>query len=151
VPRGAPRAEDGDRDAPVAWGKPERELVLGLAVRGEVVEAVLQNRGTTEQQVIAKGVGLKLVGSGWSGDVYDHQGPIYLNRPETFATLAPGRGLRIPIDVGERARRVVGSSGARAIPPGRYEVTARYDAATELVGDWWGGVLEAGPIVVEIH
>lgn len=142
------------RPAPTSaavWGTPEGTMVLGLEANGETVTAFLKNRGAQPQRVIANGVQLKLESAGWAGEVFDRSGATHLDRDESFVTIWPSDPLAIPIDVGTRARQIVGTGGGRAIAPGTYTVTARYNATTAAVGAWWTGVLEAGPVTVQIQ
>jgi len=142
------------RPAPTSaavWGTPEKTMVLGLEANGETVTAFLKNRGAQPQRVIAKGVQLKLERAGWVVEVFDHSGPTHLDRDESFVAIPPGDQLAIPIDLGTRARQIVGTGGGRAIDPGTYTVTASYNATTAAAGAWWSGVLEAGPVTVQIR
>lgn len=124
------------------WGPPDDTMVLGIEADGAIVTAFIENRGSSPQRLIAKGVQLRLERPGWSTDVYDHSGAIQLDRSDTFVVIPPGDHVATPIDLGAKRR---------SIEPGTYTVKARYHSATAAVGDWWSGLLEAGPITVELR
>ncbi|HEX7842558.1 MAG TPA: hypothetical protein VF469_34025 [Kofleriaceae bacterium] len=126
------------------WGQPTGTMVLGLEARGAVINAFLQNRGRQPQRIIARGITLKIQRTTEAGptgevtEVHDFAGPTRLDREETFETLKPGESLATPIPIEKR-------------PAGKYQVTASYSSLTAKQGDWWGGTLTAGPIMLEIQ
>lgn len=121
------------------WGKPDGHMVLGVEARGDVINTFLQNRGARPQRIIARGITVKLArlaADGTPGEVTsvaDSSEPVHLDREQSFETLAPAEVFSTPIQVSKLA-------------PGTYQVTATYTAITAKVGDWWNGVVTAGPI-----
>jgi hypothetical protein len=121
------------------WGKPEGHLVLGVEARGDVINTFLQNRGSTPQRIIARGITVKLArvsDDGTPGEVTsvaDRTDPVRLDREDSFETLAPAEVFATPIPV-------------LRLAPGTYQVTATYTALTAKAGDWWIGTATAGPI-----
>jgi hypothetical protein len=122
-----------------AWGKPERAMVLGVEARGDVVNTFLQNRSSKPQRIIARGITVKLArlaADGTPGEVTsvaDRTDPVHLDRDDAFETLAPAEVFATPIPLPRLA-------------PGTYQVTATYTSITAKLGDWWSGVVTAGPI-----
>jgi hypothetical protein len=135
----------------IVWGASDRGLRLGLLRDGDRIDALLENQTSRPLQVIAKAVRIDAVGSASTTEVYDHEGPSHLDHDDTFAMIAAGARFDDWIDLGEKARRVVGAHGGRAIQPGTYLVSAEYNSMTARVGPWWTGVLRAGPITVELR
>jgi hypothetical protein len=148
---GANHASHATPPDDVTWGRVDRDLVLGLVVRGETLTAVFENRGAQPLTVIRDSVCFQLEGAGNHYEVCTDNGPTRLDREGTFVDVAPQHRYTVDIDLYAKAHRVVGRDGGEAMTPGFYHVHASYNSDTAAVGRWWTGMLEAGPISVEIR
>jgi hypothetical protein len=147
---------------PVVWGKLGEDshhfLALGLAIHGEIATAVFENRGTTPVDVFRDDVKVLFErDDGYHADIYTKTGSNRTDNEAAFTTLRAGARYTFDIDLHAIAHKIVDpATGAEALDPGTYRIRAVYEvdmpaavhAELERV---WSGVLEAGPLTVEIQ
>jgi hypothetical protein len=138
----------------ICWGQPRDGLMLGLAVRGAVVEFYLKNVGSDPLDVLSHVSAdidhldwyeLRMVNQAREERVLrfiadrDKSGTVKVH-------LLPGESTHHSVNLREWAKRPINSS--ENLTPGEYELWATYKVPTP--SDTWTGRLEAGPVTTKI-